>query len=304
MANINNNLEYINQMARDNPAGLVAATEQRYNNITANIAKRALSCPGHKLVMLAGPSASGKTTTAQKLAEALQVQGMMAYRVSLDDFYLEREHLPKLPDGTPDIESVHALDLELLRNTLRDLMETGRGEIPHFDFACGRRSRFDTLVLGENDMIVLEGLHALNPEITQICPCCTKVYINVSSRIYNEKREIVLDKRSLRLTRRILRDSQFRGSSAEQTLAMWPAVTQGEDHYLAPCKQFADILVNAIHIYEPCVFAARVLPLLDEIPGGSLYAKQARRLAVALRCFEPLPEIQVPADSLLREFLG
>ena len=299
MANIRNELEYINHMAQTDPAGLVAAAERRYHNIVAGVAQRALRHRGHKLVMLAGPSASGKTTTAQKIAEALQQSGAMAYRVSLDDFYLERGTLPLLPDGTPDIESVRALDLPLLRETLRALMETGRADIPHFSFREGRRTRYDPLVLGDDDMIVLEGLHALNPEITQVCPECTKVYVNVSSRIYDEKRGIVLNKRALRLARRILRDSQFRGTSAEGTLAMWPGVTDGEDRYLAPCKPFADVLVNSIHLYEPCVFAARVLPLLEGTAD-----EQGRRLAKALRRFAPLPEIQVPADSLLREFLG
>jgi len=299
MANIRNELKYINGMASSDPAALVAAAESRYHNIVAGIAQRALQHHGHKLVMLAGPSASGKTTTAQKIAEALQAGGAQAYRVSLDDFYLERGNLPLLADGTPDIESVHALDLPLLRETLRSLMETGRADIPHFSFKKGRRTRWDTLVLGDDDMIVLEGLHALNPEITQVCPTCTKVYVNVSSRIYDEKRGIVLNKRSLRLARRILRDSQFRGTGAEQTLAMWPSVTAGEDMYLSSCKPFADVLVNSIHLYEPCVFAARVLPLLEGVE-----AEQGRCLARALRRFEPLPEIQVPADSLLREFLG
>jgi len=299
MANIRNELEYINHMAKTDPAGLVAAAESRYHNIVAGIAQQVLQHPGHKLVLLAGPSASGKTTTAQKIAEALQQSGAQAYRVSLDDFYFEREKLPLLPCGTPDIESVHALDLPLLRETLRGLMESGRADIPHFSFSEGRRMRFDPLALGDDDMIVLEGLHALNPEITRICPQCTKVYVNVSSRIYDEKRNIVLNKRALRLARRILRDSQFRGSSAEETLAMWRAVTDGEDRYLAPCKPFADVLVNAIHLYEPCVFAARLLPLLEGVMD-----EQGRRLARALRRFERLPEIQVPADSLLREFLG
>jgi len=298
MFTIRNNLSYINTMAQQNPAELVAAAETRYSDIITGIANRARSTPGHKLVMLAGPSASGKTTTAQKLAEALQHYGAMAYRLSLDDFYLERENLPTLPDGSRDIESVHALDLPLLCDTLAALMEQGRAAVPHYSFTHGKRTRWDELCLGIDDMLVVEGLHALNPEITQVCPQCTKIYVNVSTRIVDDS-GVVLNKRQLRLARRILRDSQFRNSTAAETLAMWPSVLAGERQYLAPCKRYADVLVNSVHVYEPCVFAARVLPLLNGVQD-----KEGHALAAALARFTHLPEIQVPADSLLREFLG
>lgn len=298
MFTIRNSLSYINTMARQSPAELVATAETRYSDIITGIAHRAHSNPGHKLVMLAGPSASGKTTTAQKLAEALQHYGAMAYRLSLDDFYLERENLPKLPNGMADIESVHALDLPLLRNTLVALMEQGRAAVPHYSFKLGKRSRWDELCLGKDDMLVVEGLHALNPEITRSCPQCTKIYVNISTRIAEDD-DVVLSKTQLRLIRRILRDSQFRNSTAAETLAMWPSVLAGERQYLVPCKRYADVLVNAVHVYEPCVFAARVLPLLEGVQD-----EQGLALAAALARFTHLPEIQVPADSLLREFLG
>jgi len=298
MFSIRNNLSYINAMAQQNPAELVATAETRYSDIITGIADRARQNPGHKLVMLAGPSASGKTTTAHKLAETLQHHGAMAYRLSLDDFYHERENLPRLPNGTADIESVRALDLPLLHETLTNLMQHGRAMVPHFSFRAGKHTRWDELCLGENDMLVVEGLHALNPEITQACPVCTKIYVNVSTHIVDEQ-GIVLSKTQLRLARRILRDSQFRASTAAETLAMWPAVLAGEQVYLAPCKRYADVLVNAVHIYEPCVFAARVLPLLKDVQD-----EQGHALADALRHFVHLPNIQVLADSLLREFLG
>jgi uridine kinase len=304
MPSIHNELEHINAAAREDPGRLVARSEARYGGIVAEIARRALGVKGHKLILLAGPSASGKTTTALKLAQAMGEAGVRAHRISLDDFYLEAGNLPLLPDGNPDIESVHALDLPLLRGTLRSLMESGCGEIPHFKFAEGRRARWDSLCLGKDDLIVLEGLHALHPEIMGDGAGCTRVYVSVSSRIYGGDGGIVLNKRGLRLVRRILRDSQFRGTGAAETIGMWPAVTHGEERYLAPCKRYADVLVNSIHIYEPCVFAARVLPLLEGIPGDSPAAGVAWRLANALRRFEPVPEALVPEDSLLREFLG
>ncbi|MCL1952195.1 MAG: nucleoside kinase, partial [Oscillospiraceae bacterium] len=273
----------------------------------AGVAGRVRGAHGHKLVLLAGPSASGKTTTAQKLADALCTRDTRAHRISLDDFYLEAGRMPCLPDGSPDIESVHALDLPLLRDTLRSLMETGRGDIPHFKFGAGGRTRYDPLALGPEDTIVLEGLHALHPEITGAtgfpAGAVTKVYVSVASRIY-DKREIVINKRNLRLVRRVLRDHQFRGSDAAKTIAMWPAVTRGEEQWLTPCKPHADFLINSIHVYEPCVFAPRVLPLLESVPAGATGAGAAYRLAKSLRRFAPLPETMVSPDSLLREFLG
>jgi len=316
-SSIKNQLEHINAMAQSEPPKLVADAEARYANVIAGIAGKVRSAHGHKLVLLAGPSASGKTTTAQKIAEAISVhntckhalcsQDTRAHRISLDDFYYETENLPRLPDGTPDIESVYALDLPLLRDTLRSLMETGRGDIPHFKFGAGGRTRFDPLEIGPEDTIVLEGLHALHPELTgdlRFAPeAVTKAYVSVASRVYDH-REIVINKRNLRLVRRILRDSQFRGSAAAATVAMWPAVTKGEERWLTPCKPGAEFLINSIHIYEPCVFAPRVLPLLEAIPEDAPGAGAAYRLAKALRRFVPLPEALVPPDSLLREFLG
>ena len=307
MGAIKNQLEYINEMAQSEPVRLVEAAEARYGNIIADIAGKVRRAHGHKLVLLAGPSASGKTTTAEKIAGALCTQDTRAHRISLDDFYHEAAHMPRLPDGTMDIESVYALDLPLLRDTLRALMETGRGDIPHFKFGAGGRTRWKHLEIGPEDTIVLEGLHALHPEITEHTgfppEAVTQVYVSVASRIYNH-REIVINKRNLRLVRRILRDHQFRGSDAARTIEMWPAVTKGEELWLAPCKPHADFLINSVHIYEPCVFALRVLPLLEAVPADCPGAGAAYRLAKSLGRFVVLSEDMVPADSLLREFLG
>jgi len=307
LAAIKNQLEYINGMAQSQPKQLVEAAEARYAGIVAGIAGQVRCAHGHKLVLLAGPSASGKTTTAQKIADALCAQDTRAHRISLDDFYLEAGRLPRLPCGARDLESVHALDLPLLRVTLRSLMETGRGDIPHFKFGAGGRTRWDPLEIGPEDTIVLEGLHALHPEITEYTgfpgEAVTKVYVSVASRVYN-RGEIVINKRSLRLVRRILRDSQFRNSDAARTIEMWPAVTAGEELWLTPCKPHADFLINSIHVYEPCVFAPRVLPLLEAVPADCPGAGPAVRLARALRRFTPLPEEFAPPESLLREFLG
>jgi uridine kinase len=295
---IRNELEHINGQALQCPEAFVRQSEARYRNIVSNIAGSALA-QRSQLILLAGPSASGKTTTARKIAEALAAAGVRAHKISLDDFYYELEDIPLLQGGARDIESVDALDLSLLQQTLRALLETGEGQVPHFSFKAGKRSRWDALRLGPGDVIILEGLHALHPRIAPPGRAL-KVYISVASRIYNQNRNIVLNKRALRLVRRILRDSQFRATAASETIAMWPSVTQGEETWLTPCKPQADFLVNSIHLYEPCVFGPLVLPLLRAQP----MTKQAAQLAAALRRFQALPQRLVPADSLLREFLG
>jgi len=306
MAAIRNELEYINEQALEAPAEFIEKSERRYRNIITSVAEKALAAHGHTLILLAGPSGSGKTTTALKIAEAMAKQGVEAFRISLDDFYCEAEHMPLLPDGTPDIESVDALDLPLLHKTLRSLLEDGIGSVPHFQFKTGKRTRWDELRLDSDDVIILEGLHALHPKIAESLgnQQVIKVYISVSSRIYDASQKIILHKRGLRLTRRILRDSQFRGTTAAETIAMWPAVTLGEDAYLTPCKPFADILINSIHLYESCVFRTLVLPLLEEIPPESPSYKDGSRLARSLRQFEEIAPELVPAESLMREFLG
>ncbi|MDR1463889.1 MAG: nucleoside kinase [Oscillospiraceae bacterium] len=308
MAAIHNDLMYINDLARTSPETLIEKSEARFRGLIDAAAQRVLRVHGHKMILLAGPSASGKTTTAGKISEALRREGVESVRISLDDFYRDKDDVPLLPDGSRDLESIHALELPLLTKTLRDLMERGEGELPRYDFGAGRRLQGEPLRLPAEGMLIVEGLHAINPLIMEGLGAqterVTRIYISVSSRIYGEKQDIVLNKRNLRLVRRTLRDLQFRGSGAAETLGMWSAVTAGEEAFLSPCKPYADLLINSVHVYEPCVFRHRALPLLEEIPSGSPAAAEARKLAKALRQFEPLAETLVPADSLLREFLG
>ncbi|MDR2647852.1 MAG: nucleoside kinase [Oscillospiraceae bacterium] len=307
MSSLNNTLRHINQSAHDNPADFVRQCEDRFARNLDRIATRIAATHGHKLVLLAGPSGSGKTTCAGMLANRLQTATRQTHLVSLDDFYLPLERLPVLDDGTRDIESIHALDLPLLESVLRGLMETGRGDLPSFDFKTGKRGVGQNITLDDDDLVVVEGLHALHPlvagtlaqskvHVEQI----TKMYISVSLRIYDDRWNIVLNKRNLRLCRRILRDAQFRNTPALETLQMWSSVTRGEEQNLAPCKPLADICVNSIHLYEPCVFRQRLLPMLEQLPEH----KEAARLAHALRRFEVIPEDHTPPQSLLREFLG
>lgn len=307
MANINNNLEYINEHALKNPADFVLKCEQRYNNIIEDIAKRIVEETGREIVMLAGPSSAGKTTTARKLCENLNKKGVKTYVLSLDDFYLNREDIPYLPDGTQDYETVYALDLQLFTECVNRLLMGETVKNPVFDFTTGKRSdkEFNEITLGKEDVVIIEGLHALNPVITEkIEGKLLKIYINVSSRIYDNKGNIILNKRNMRFVRRMVRDYKFRDSTVDNTYKLWRNVTAGEDKYLFPFRDNADIKVNTIHLYESCVLKSQALPLLYESEISDEYKDDAKKLCKALEKFEDINISSVPEDSLLREFLG
>lgn len=307
MANINNNLEYINEQALKNPTDFVLKCEQRYNNIIEDIAKRIVEEKGREIVMLAGPSSAGKTTTARKLCENLNKKGVKTYVLSLDDFYLNRADIPYLPDGTQDYETVYALDLPLFTECVNKLLMGESVKNPVFDFTTGKRSdkEFNEITLGKEDVVIIEGLHALNPVITEkIEGKLLKIYINVSSRIYDNKGNIILNKRNMRFVRRMVRDYKFRDSTVDNTYKLWRNVTAGEDKYLFPFRDNADIKVNTIHLYESCVLKSQALPLLYESEISDEYKDDAKKLCKALEKFEDINISSVPEDSLLREFLG
>lgn len=305
MAKLTNEIEYINEMAESLPRDFIEKCEQRYSNIIASVAKEICDGGERKVVMLAGPSSSGKTTTAKKLCSECKNKGVNTFVLSLDDFYLNRDDIPVLPDGTRDFETVYALDLDCFGETVNALLRGETVKTPIFDFVTGSRSdKFNEITLGKNDIVIIEGLHALNHAITdKIDGHLFKIYISVSSRIYNEKGKIILNKRNLRFVRRMVRDAKFRGSSADQTYSLWKNVTYGEDKYLFPYRNNADIKINTVHLYEPCVLKKQALELLkSDISDDYLYDVQ--RLRDALGKFEEIDEKLVPEDSLLREFLG
>lgn len=306
MSNLDNRIENINEMAKE-PESFIAQCEARYQSIINGIAKRIIEEDGREIVMLAGPSSAGKTTTARKLGESLIKQGVKTYVLSLDDFYLNREDIPYLPDGSQDFETVDALDLECFEECVNALLRGETVKNPVFDFTTGRRSdtEFNEITLGEEDVVIIEGLHALNPVITdKIAGKLLKIYINVSSRIYDEKGNIILNKRNMRFIRRMVRDYKFRGSSVENTYKLWKNVTAGEDKYLFPFRDNADIKANTIHLYEDCVLKHQALSLLSDSNISDEFKAEAKRLCKALEKFDDISEKLVPVDSLLREFLG
>ncbi len=309
MARINNYIEYINLEAKNDPAGLIERSEDRFKRIVDSVVDECIEKHNGRLViMLAGPSASGKTTTAHKIRQRFIDRGENCYVVSLDDFYLNREQVPGFSEGEPDFESVYALDLKLIDSCLQSLLSGEETYLPSFDFETGMRDdRANYIRLGEHDVVIVEGLHALNPIVTQNIPeeFLYKIYISVSSRIYNEESEdIILNKRNLRFIRRMIRDYKFRASSVENTYRMWDSVRMGEDKYLFAFKDYADLRINTIHIYEPCIFKSIAIEMLSTVDESSIYYRDAKKLIRALNKFTQIDPESVPEDSLLREFLG
>lgn len=306
MSNINNTLEYITLRAQT-PQEFVCECEERYNKKIERIAKQICDKEVSEIVMIAGPSSAGKTTTAKKLRECLKSKGIDSYTVSLDDFYLDNKDAPRFPDGTPDFETVDCLDIKCFHQTMKKLLETGEAELPEFDFLAGaRKPEYKRISIKPTDVIIVEGLHALNPVITDNLPQerLMKIYINLSSRIYDEKGNILLNKRNMRFIRRMVRDYKFRGSSVEKTYKLWITVRYGEDTYLFPFKDNADIRINTIHLYETCILKERAIALLSEVDKDSEFYSESQRLIRSLMKFPVIDASIVPDNSLMREFIG
>lgn len=302
-----NHLEQINDAAVSNPLRMIDEVEDAYHehlrNIARNITERHR---GVRVIMLAGPSSSGKTTTAKLLRDYLTEFGAKSTLVSLDDFYLGVGLAPKLPDGHYDYESVNALDVPAVQQCLLDIITTGKFSVPHYSFPLGRpdgeKRHYE---IGPSDMVVVEGIHGLNPVFTRELPeeSCIKLYVSVKQQIKAANGEVI-SPMDLRLVRRIVRDLKFRDTTPEDTIAMWSRVVKGEDRYIRPYRLSADYTVNSIHIYEPCVMRGETIPLLRQIASDSPYYKKARDLESRLMRFEPIDPALVPENSMLREFLG
>lgn len=259
------------------------------------------------IIALAGPSSSGKTTTAAMLSKSIGAHGAKAYIVSLDDFYYSHSEnkYPLDENGAPDYESVDALDVERIHRCFAELNGSGESALPVFDFMKGERiDGARKIRLNDNDVIIVEGLHALNPVITSNLgeDNVFRMYVSVSSRVYENDESVLLSKRNLRLIRRTVRDNSFRATSPERTFEIWQSVMRGEDKYLFPFEKFADIKLNSFHPCEPCVLAGQAIPLLATVKGE--FEKDARLLLEKLSLFRKTDKSLLPEESLLREFTG
>ncbi|MBQ2848694.1 MAG: nucleoside kinase [Clostridia bacterium] len=284
----------------------LADSSKAYHEKIGETSSEIFSDHNKKIVMLAGPSSSGKTTTAKLLSESLNMLGGKAYTVSLDDFYLPRSiQYPLDENGEPDFECVEALDVELIHLSLQRLTESGKSAFPIFDFTTGERiNNAKTIELRENDVIIVEGLHALNPIITDTLDESKlfRIYISVSSRVYENDGSVLLSKRDLRFIRRMVRDYKFRSMPVERTFEIWSSVMRGEDKYLFPFEGLADVKINSFHPCEPCIMSPMAIPLLQGVGGG--FSEKADLLINKLKLFKNIDYSLLPENSLLREFTG
>ena len=300
-------LEEINRRAAADPEGFAAGESEGYlREIDALARYLAVGFDNHCLVMLSGPSSSGKTTTALILRDRLREMGVDAHTVSMDDFYRGREQAPRLPDGSFDYEALEALRLDALEACMRDLLDKGCAQIPRFDFHRGRPAEETReLCIQSNSVVIFEGIHAINPYFERHLPSenLFKIFVNTVTPVYDGSDKLVA-RRELRLIRRLLRDERFRSSPVENTLHMWPQVVRGENEYMFPYVDTVDYLVDTTHAYEVNVFAPLLLPSLRAVPPESPHAPAVSRLIAKLERFEPVPLDAMPRDSLLREFVG
>lgn len=296
----------INNLALE-PEKFLENCSQAYHSRVDRAAEAIFADVNKKIVMLAGPSSSGKTTTASILSQDINRLGGKAYTVSLDDFYFPHSvGYPLDENGKPDYECVEALDIELLHIKLCELAEKGSSELPVFDFRSGERiNNAKSIELCENDIIIVEGLHALNPVITDNLKeeNLFKIYVSVSTRVYEDDGSVLLSKRDLRFIRRMVRDYSFRSTAVERTFEIWQSVTRGEDKYLFPFENLADIRLDSFHPCEPCVLAGRATRLLSQVKRSG-YGEKAQLLTDKLSLFRNTDYSLLPEDSLLREFTG
>lgn len=299
-------LNNINEMILNDPRGCI---ERETNAYLARVRQAATTIAdrfdGRCLVLLSGPSSSGKTTTASNLRRMLEEQGRTAYTVSLDDFYLGRGKAPRLSDGSFDYETVQALDLPLLQQCMSDLLERGCADLPSFDFHAGApRAERTRLTLQEDSVVIFEGIHALHPLLEQqLSGQRFKLYINVLSDL-RDGDTVLLTQREMRLARRLIRDLRFRNSSLQNTMDMWRQVVRGEDLYLFPYVDGADLAFDTTHAYEPSILARELLPLLREFDRTSPFYPAIARVEQGLSSVIPLSAQWLPSDCLLREFIG
>ena len=286
--------------------GLIQLSEALQEKKIAQIADEIAKRKNVKMVLIAGPSSSGKTTTCKRLSVQLAVNGIHPIGISLDDYFVNREQTPRDETGDYDYEHLHALNIPLLNEQMNALFRGEEVELPRYNFQMGRSENSGRrLRLQGNEVLVLEGIHALNPELTASIPNdqIFRVYASALTTILLDTHNYIPTTDN-RLLRRIVRDYKYRGVSACDTIRRWPSVRRGENRWIFPYQENADAMFNSAMLFELAVLKNQALPLLEQVPENCEEYAEAYRLMKFLRYIHTIKEDQIPPTSLLREFLG
>ena len=301
-------LEQINYAALSSPGQFIENIEKSFKKEISGAANYILNSSNNcRVVMLSGPSSSGKTTTANMISKELAKLGVQSTVISLDDFYLGHEDLKTSieDDNKYDYETITALDINQIKECIASLLEKGCCEKPTYNFETMKPEDFKTPInLNENGIAIIEGIHALNPIFTEHINSTgiIKIYVNVKQGIKKSNNEKVMTNRDIRLIRRIIRDFKFRETSAHRTINMWQRVCDGEDKYISPFRNLSHLTINSIHMYELCIFAPILSELLSEAHDDPSIYETSQRLINLVKHFHPIDKKLVPKDSLMKEF--
>ena len=302
-----NTLYKLNQIIKNGKIrDYILLDEVLHEKKIANIADTISSNKNKKVILIAGPSSSGKTTFAKRLELELRLNGLKTKTISVDNYFVERKDTPRDENGEYDFESIEAIDTKLLNNDMIKLLKGEEIEMPTFNFHIGTKEyKGNTMRLEKDEVLIMEGIHCLNDKLTFLIPKDQKFKIYVSAlTVLNGDYYNRISTTDNRLIRRIVRDHQFRGYSALHTLRMWPSVNRGEIKNIFPYQEEADVMFNSSLIYELSVLKDYAMPLLKEIKQCEPEYSEARRIYAMLSYFEPIPQEFVPTNSLLREFIG
>ena len=300
-------LDEINLKTVSDPIGFMEECDQLYRDRVEEAVDLILENKRQSpIILLSGPSGSGKTTTSMKIAEALEMRGVHTYYVGMDDYFKTVDHTtPRTPEGDLDLESPLCLDMELLNRHFEQLAKGERIYVPKYEFS--RRMRIQepskAIKLGRDEMVVFEGIHALNSMITDVHPEAFKLYISARSDVEYQGR-LVFKRTWFRLVRRMVRDFKFRGSDPQDTMSMWANVRRGELNYISPFKDKANFRFDTSFAYELPVFNSTATELFRSVPEGIERFEELRRVLPALQMFGHIPEEDVAPDALIREFIG
>ena len=296
-----------NEMVKKGQAtNLINVSEALQEKKLTEIADEIASRKDVKLVLLAGPSSSGKTTTCKRLSIQLLANGIKPLQISLDDYFVDREHTPKDDKGEYDYESIYALNLKLINDQFNALFRGEEIELPKYNFQTGRSEKSGKkLRMQPNNVLVVEGIHALNPELTAQIPEAQKfrVYVSALTTILLDDHNYIPTTDN-RLLRRIIRDYKYRGVNAQETIHRWPSVRAGENKWIFPYQENADAMFNSAMLFELAVIKQQAEPLLTQVPECAEEYSEAYRLRKFLEYIRPIPNRDIPPTSLLREFLG